>query len=83
MGWMQFSGMILGSVLALALVRDFLAGLGRERIWSDPALEDTRVPNRFSELGLAPVIPILKEERLDDMHAFTDEPSNDLRGRLA
>jgi hypothetical protein len=29
------------SLLVLALVRDFFAGLAEERIWSDPARDDS------------------------------------------
>jgi len=29
------------SLLAVALVRDFLAGLAEDRIWSDPARNDS------------------------------------------
>jgi len=83
MVWIQTFGLICGSLLVLALIRDFLAGLGQERIWSDPDLEESQGYYRVSNQGLAPVIPILKEDRLDDMHSFKDSPRDDVRGRLA
>jgi hypothetical protein len=83
MVWIQSIGLIAGSLLVLALIRDFLAGLGQERIWSDPDLEESQDYYGFLDQGLAPVIPILKEDRLDDMHSFKDSPRDDLRGRLA
>lgn len=81
--WIQTVGLIGGSLLVLALIRDFLAGLGQERIWSDPVLEESQDYYRASNQGLAPVIPILKEDGLDDMYSFEDSPRDDLRGRLA
>jgi hypothetical protein len=81
--WIQTVGLIGGSLLVLALIRDFLAGLGQERIWSDPVLDESQDYYRVSSQGLAPVIPILKEDRLDDMHSFEDSPRDDIRGRLA
>lgn len=81
--WIQTVGLIGGSLIVLALIRDFLAGLGQERIWSDPDLEESQDFYRVSDQGLAPVIPILKEDRLDDMHSFKDSPRDDVRGRLA
>ena len=83
MVWIQTVGLIGGSLIVLALIRDFLAGLGQERIWSDPDLEESQDFYRVSDRGLAPVIPILKEDRLDDVHSFKDSPRDDVRGRLA
>jgi hypothetical protein len=83
MGWFQTIGFIAGALIVLALIRDFLAGLGQERIWSDPNLDELQDNNRDSFRALAPVIPILKEDRLDDVHSFEDSPRNGIRGRYA
>lgn len=82
MGWIQVLVAALGSLLAFLLVRDFLAGLGEERIWSDPRSEDTS-DHSNQHRGLAPVIPILKEDRVDDIRSFTDKSDENIRGRLA
>lgn len=82
MGWIQVLVTALGSVLVLALVRDFLAGLGEERIWSDPRSEETSDCSNMHQ-GLAPAIPILKEDRLDDIRPFTDKSDENIRGHLA
>ena len=82
MGWFETIGLLGGALLVLALIRDFLAGLDQERIWSDPELEELQY-NRDSHSGLAPVIPILKEDRLDDSYLLEDPPQDDLRGYFA
>lgn len=51
MGWIQTFGLICGSLLVLALIRDFLAGLGQERIWSDPDLEESQGYSGFRTRG--------------------------------
>lgn len=78
MGWIQILVAALGSLLVLALVRDFVAGLGQDRIWSDPDAETTYSQSNLPR-GLAPVIPILKEDRLDDIHSFTDKSNDNVR----
>ena len=83
MGWFQGIGLLAGAVVVLALIRDFLAGLGRERIWSDPYLDELQDYNRDSYRGLAPVIPILKEDRVGDVHSFKDSPRGSITDRLA
>lgn len=80
MGWVQVLGIVLGSLVFLALIRDFMAGMGRERIWSDPAGDQT---SQTLQTGLAPVVSMLKEEDIDDdLHIFADQQP-DVRGRLA
>ncbi len=83
MGWFQAIGLIAGALVVLTLIRDFLAGLAQERIWSDPALDELQDYNRDSYRELAPVIPILKEDRLGDVHSFEDSPRDGIRGRFA
>ena len=40
MSWIQVTIALPSIALVVALVHDFLAGLGEERLWSDPALDD-------------------------------------------
>ncbi len=40
MGWLQVIVAIPVALMAIALIHDFFAGLGEERLWSDPALDD-------------------------------------------
>ena len=81
--WFQAIGFIAGALVVLALIRDFLAGLDQERIWSDPDLDELQNNNRDSFGALAPVIPILKEDRLGDLHSFEDSPRDGIFGRFA
>jgi hypothetical protein len=83
MVWFQAIGFVAGALVVLALIRDFLAGLDQERIWSDPDLDELQDYNRDSFGALAPVIPILKEDRLDGVHSFGDSPRDRIRGRFA
>lgn len=45
MSWIQITFAIPAALLFVALVHDFLAGLGEERLWSDPIADD---PQSFS-----------------------------------
>jgi hypothetical protein len=83
MGWFQAIGFLAGALVGFALIRDFLAGLGQERIWSDPDLDELQDYNRDSFRALAPVIPILKEDRLGDVHSLDDSSRDGIRGRFA
>lgn len=40
MSWIQIAISLPAMALVVALVHDFLAGLGEERLWSDPAVDD-------------------------------------------
>jgi hypothetical protein len=40
MSWIQMAIALPALALVVALVHDFLAGLGEERLWSDPAVDD-------------------------------------------
>jgi hypothetical protein len=40
MTWIQLAIAVPALLLVAALVHDFLAGLGEERLWSDPAIGD-------------------------------------------
>lgn len=57
------------TLLTVALVHDFLAGLGEDRLWSDPALDDPdSAPRRVADRRASrfPVISIdsaVKESR--------------------
>jgi hypothetical protein len=64
MSWIQITLAIPAALLAAALVHDFFAGLGEERQWSDPAVND---PDSFpcqataAELTHKQENPILRE----------------------
>jgi hypothetical protein len=45
MSFIQMALLIPAALLVVALVHDFLAGLGEERLWSDPVAQD---PDSFT-----------------------------------
>jgi hypothetical protein len=46
MTWIQVAIAIPAAFFVWTLVRDFLAGLGEERLWSDPESDETPLPVR-------------------------------------
>ena len=40
MSWIQIAIVVPAVLLVVALVHDFFAGLGEERLWSDPIVND-------------------------------------------
>lgn len=41
MTWIQVALVVPAAFFVWTLVRDFLAGLGEDRLWSDPELDET------------------------------------------
>ena len=50
MSWIQMILAIPVALIVAALIHDFLAGLGEERLWSDPAFDD---PDTFRNRAAA------------------------------